>query len=80
MKLSSAKFAPRCGERAIWKSTLLKTDGLGAFSEVQAAFCVASAGVLARCKIRGRHGSENFLRGRRRDVGLCHFDVCGLGR
>ena len=31
MKLNSAKFAPRCGARAIWKSKSLKPDGSGLF-------------------------------------------------
>ena len=55
-KLSSAKFQPRCGARAIWKSKLLKADGLGTL-EVQNAFRVAGAGISRRCKIRGRRRS-----------------------
>ena len=33
----STKFAPRLRARAIWKSKSLKTEGLGALLEVQAA-------------------------------------------
>ena len=53
-KLSVAKLAPRRGARAISKSKSLKTDGFGSFLEVQTLFCVAGAGILARCEIRGR--------------------------
>ena len=44
-KLSSTKFAPRCGKRAIWKSKSLKIDGLRTFLEVQSLFRVAGAGI-----------------------------------
>ena len=58
MKLSSAKFAPRCGARAISKTKPSKTDGLGMLLEVQTAFGVAGARISARCKMRGtRRGS-----------------------
>ena len=36
--------------RTIWKSKLLKTDGLGKFLEGESAFCVAGAGISTRCK------------------------------
>ena len=35
LKLSSAKFAPCCGEKAVWKARSFKRGGLGAFVEVQ---------------------------------------------
>ena len=54
----STKFAPRLRARTIWKSKPLKTDGLGAFVEVQSAFRVAGAGISTRCKIRGRRRSS----------------------
>ena len=60
-KLSSAELAPRCGARAIWKSKPLKHHVLGTFLEIQNAFRVAGAGILARCKIRGRHKSLRGL-------------------
>ena len=60
-KLSSAKFVPRCGARAMWKSKPLKYQVLGTFLEVQTAFCVAGAGISTRCKIRGRRRSSGGL-------------------
>ena len=50
-KLSFAKFAPRCGARAVWKSKSLKTDGLGAFLRFK---MLLAWQVSTRCKIRGR--------------------------
>ena len=35
LKLKCARFAPRCGTRAIWRSKSLKTGGGGPFSEVE---------------------------------------------
>ena len=39
-KFSFAKFAPRCGARAMWKLKPLKTNGFGAVLAVQNAFRV----------------------------------------
>ena len=86
-KLSQAKFAPRCGARAIWKSKSLKHPGFGALLEVQTAFCVAGAGILAGagvregCKNVDRRGGFEagpkgcLSRGRCRDFVLCTVDV-----
>ena len=55
-KLSPAKFAPRCGARAVRKPKPLKHQLLGTVLEVQIAFRVAGAGVREGCKNVGRRG------------------------
>ena len=46
LKFKSAKFAPRCGQRTMWKSKSLTRQVLGAFFEVQSALRVAGASIF----------------------------------
>ena len=67
-----AKFAPRCGARAIRKSKSLKTGMSGAFFEVQVRKICTTLWRESEVKIVARDvfgGSNCVLRGRRKDFG-----------
>ena len=77
-KLSSAKFAPRCGARAIWKSRMLRHSMPGALFEAQLRkTCTAlwpesnlEAKTVKTPGARDAFGGSNcILRGRRKDLG-----------
>ena len=75
-KLSFAKFAPRCGAKAVWKSKSLKLEGFGALLEVQLRkICTTlwresglEVKTVKNWRSRGVFGrSKCFSRGRRRN-------------
>ena len=95
LKFSCAKFAPRCGKRAIRKSKSLKTGSIGALFEVELRkVCTTlwreSDLEVKTVKTPGARdvfgGSKCVLRGRRRSSwglrlrNVWNVDVWGFGR
>ena len=87
LKLDYAKFAPRCGAIAIWKSKVLKHQALGALLEERGSNCLSRGRRRDFDTLQNTWQAQDFARGANRLAGVVDlkrvrndaFRVAGAG-